>query len=1009
MSVTALLWAADAFADTTISSSTSAPIQTSTANNGAPDNLVINSSATLTPPGGAAVTVDSDNTVSNSGTIKIQDHDNATGILVLGGHTGGVTNAGAIFVNETTTAADTNGDGVPDGPFATGSNRFGIRLTGPQPFTGDISNATAGGITVQGENSAGIALDSELIGNLTSAGSVTLTGDNSVGIRTQSVTGDVTLSGGVTAAGQNAQAVSIGGDVGGKVLISGVITATGYRQPVRSTDPAAVAKLLPSDLLQGGPTVAVAGNVGSGVLVDTTGALSANSAAPALQIGAVGRDVTLGDVGAGADAFGLEVRGSVTGAGVYDGVSGTGLQVGGPGFGAVNTGGGVHVTGSVTASASVGDTTAVVFGPGAVTPWLLNEGSITSTVTNASGNTARGVLIQAGANVTAFTTAKAVSAVVSGTSGEAIAIQDLSGTLTSLQNNSVISAVLTSASGPAASGRAIAIDDSANTVGLHLAQVDTSNGATPPSITGAILFGSGDDRADIGGGSITGDLAFGAGANALTLTGGAAVTGGLSATGGTLALRISSGALTITSTNAVNLTSLDVASGSSLTFTADPKAGEATQLDVAGPASLADGAKIGLRVNSLFQGSQTFTLIRASQLTAGSIDTTLLGSLPYLYKASLGVDPAQGTLAVTVAEKSASELGISDAAAPALNPVLTAVGQTPALENAFLAQSTQSGFLAAFNQLLPSRSSAIFELMAADSAAVGRAIDDRESASGGAWIQEINYGAIDRGRDGLPGYHAWGVGLTGGYEAALAPEAIVGLTVGASSGQIRELSQPETTKETVDLLQAGLYWRATAGRFDADARVGGDYLHMSSDRAVAIVDPIQDAFAATASSRWNGLGLNGRIRAAYEGQLGPMFLRPQIGATYDELHEDAHTESGGGPGVDLAVDARTSSRFTGFAGVAIGKVFGHQASWGPELLVGYKNVFNENLGETTARFVSGGDPFTLAAEKINGQGLLAHLALKGENGYGGFVIEGGADTRDGLTVYDVRLAAHLQF
>jgi uncharacterized protein with beta-barrel porin domain len=235
------------------------------------------------------------------------------------------------------------------------------------------------------------------------------------------------------------------------------------------------------------------------------------------------------------------------------------------------------------------------------------------------------------------------------------------------------------------------------------------------------------------------------------------------------------------------------------------------------------------------------------------------------------------------------------------------------------------------------------------------------------------------------------------------------VTAGVSSDQIRELSQPDTSKQTADVLQAGLYWRATAGRFSANARVGGNYLRVTSDRAVAIVDPIASAFSATASSNWNATAVNARFRAAYEGQLGSMFVRPQVGVSYDRLNEDGHTETGGGPGVDLAVDARTSSRLSGFAGVAVGAVFGQQATWGPELLVGYRNVFNEDLGDTTARFVAGGDPFTLAAEKINGQGVAAHLAFKGENGYGGFAIQGGAETRDGLTVYDVRLTAHLQF
>ena len=48
-------------------------------------------------------------------------------------------------------------------------------------------------------------------------------------------------------------------------------------------------------------------------------------------------------------------------------------------------------------------------------------------------------------------------------------------------------------------------------------------------------------------------------------------------------------------------------------------------------------------------------------------------------------------------------------------------------------------------------------------------------------------------------------------------------------------------------------------------------------------------------------------------------------------------------------------------------------------------------------------------EWVSGQGVAAHLSLKGENGSGGFAVEGGAETRDGLSIYDLRLAGHIQF
>ena len=109
------------------------------------------------------------------------------------------------------------------------------------------------------------------------------------------------------------------------------------------------------------------------------------------------------------------------------------------------------------------------------------------------------------------------------------------------------------------------------------------------------------------------------------------------------------------------------------------------------------------------------------------------------------------------------------------------------------------------------------------------------------------------------------------------------------------------------------------------------------------------------------------------------------------------------------VQSRTSSRLSAFAGVAVGALYGAQHDWGPEALLGYKGVVSNDLGVTTARFVSGGDAFTLRANDVSGSGAAAHLSLKGENGSGAFAIEGGAETRDGLSIYDLRLAGHIQF
>ena len=164
---------------TTISSATTAPLATSSSG-----DITITSAGSITPPsasGAVAVTLNSNNSVDNEG---------------------------AITVSETTTG-DTTVQGIASGPFANGTDRFGILVTGGGPFTGNITVGSTGTITVIGENSAAIAVDSALNGSISDAGVITVTGGNAN-------TTDVTY--GIVSA--------TGAPISGSVSVSGAVTAT---------------------------------------------------------------------------------------------------------------------------------------------------------------------------------------------------------------------------------------------------------------------------------------------------------------------------------------------------------------------------------------------------------------------------------------------------------------------------------------------------------------------------------------------------------------------------------------------------------------------------------------------------------------------------------------------------------------------------------------------------------------------------------------------------------------
>ena len=1028
VSAYALIWAgaahAQAATSTAVSTATTTPLATSTAG-----DITINSGASIKPANGdkPAVTMDAGvGSVSNNGTIFFQNLSNVTGIqanVPATGIVGSINNTGSLEVDDNTqTTTDSNG--VVHGPFANGSNRYGIRVQGTGVLTADVSNGATGTITVKGDNSAAMSIETALQGALTNIGNISISGTNAVGIRTtNSVSGKVTIGGTMVASGQGVQAVNLGGDVADAVVVNGTITSTGYRYTSRSTDSTFIKKLGADDLLQGGATVTIGGNVAKGVLVDSStstdasgtvtasqGTISSIGGAPALVVGAQNRAITLGNVGTDTSAYGLSIRGTVAGAGTYDGVASTALQVGLANGGAVNTTGGISVAGTVNSSAYAASSTGVSLN-NTTAPLVRVDGVISAAMNSDAANaSATAISIGAGSNVTALQNANSITASVNGQKGNAIAVVDHSGSLSEVENiGTLATARSLNATGAAVTGSGIALDLSANTSGVHLLQDSPSGATLTPTINGQILTGSGGDRLEILAGRVSGNINLGAGANSLTIDNSAVVKGNLDAPGGTLALAVKTGTLQINDASQLNMTSLSLGAASTLVFTADPVAGQATRMQVNCAATIATGAKIGVRLASVLPGTANYTLISANQLSAGSLGSDLLGDTPFLYNTTLTTNQTAGTVTATLARKTAAQLGLPTTTSAALDPLIANIGKDTGLQGALLGQTTRSGLIGLFNQLLPNHSAAVFNTYAASVAAFARPLDDRQDpVGGGFWMQETNAGVFSRTNADDPGYKAWSFGVVAGYELPRTALGILGATFGASTNEIYPDAVDTASDLHANMADAGVYWRMTKGGFSANARIGVDYVKVSSTRVVDVLGGDGLAVSRTANGDWSALGLNAHGMVSYEKHFGRYYLRPLANVDYVRLAEGSYTETGGGDAMDLAVGSRTSSRLSAFAGVAMGALYGADRSWGPEATLGYRAVASENLGVTTARY-AGGNPFDLRSENISGAGASVHLSLRGENGSGGFAVEAGAEARDSLNIYDLRLTGHVQF
>lgn len=1065
VAIAPLLVASGVQAEQVISNERTTPVRTSTANNGAPDAVRLASGGSVVVTSGSAVTMDSSHDVKLDAGSKIdmlKAADGATGIEVQGGNTGNVTVAGAINITDSIEEyKDENEDGIPDGPFADGTNRHGVRVTGTAPMVGDIRIESTGSIKVEGNQSSGLTVDAPLTGNIFSQGQISVIGTDAYGVHTTGdVTGNVTVLGSVGVLGENATGVAIDGDVDGAVKIQGAVTSTGYRfttaPPPKPTtgDPIKgrpyLENLKPEDMLQGGPAVRIAGDVTKGVVFDapppplpenateeekkdpdrdkdgipdaqeTTATIRTFGGAPAVLVGSEFNAVTLGAVGTGDDAYGFINRGTIEASGVYKEIDATGVQIGGTGH-AVTLSGGLRNQGTITSTAVTADSTALHFGDGASAGKIVNSGAIQSLSTGSGEHQSSGILISSGANVGALDNSGAITAGMSGSKGDAVAVSDESGTLSSINNTGKIIAAITPEKDVARTGSAIAIDVSANTTGFTLMQdgvvipdhkLPDSDGdgvpdANEPVIRGDIRLGSGNDVLDIRNGTVVGDISFGTGKDRLSISGGAVVTGKLSNGDGQLDIDISKGTLDARQSGQVAATSLNVGGDGKLIVTLDPANNTAGGFKVSGNATLADGAGLGVRFDSLIKDPTSFTIIEAGDLKVGAIDQNVLqDNSPYAFVVKSNVDQAAGKLTVDARRRTAEEAGMIKAEAAAYDVLYAGLADNELIRAAMLNQTTRDGFFNIYQQLLPDHSGGPLLSLASGVDAVTRALTGRNASAApgetSAWVQEINFYA-DKDKTDTYGFRSEGFGLAGGVERGTKVGAF-GVTAAFTSS---DLEDPEAAAEEVlsaNLLELGLYWRAQGQYWSTWARAAGGYASFDATRKL-----VADGINLKNKSTWHGFTVAAAGGASYERHFGRINVRPEAYVEYFSLSEDARTEKGGGNGFDLDIDKRDGHMFSGVAAVNIGYGFGKDGWIRPEVRLGWRQNFSVDAGKTIARLASGGDAFTLDPASIEGGGPILGFRLNVGNDLGLLSITGDAELLEDYVRYTLLLRASFKF
>lgn len=554
-----------------IDSTTSTPVSTSTANSGSPGDVVITTDGAIEideTPGVAAVTLDSNNDVDVAGEITMTETDDSQGVLIKDGFAGSVIVSGDIVFDDGYEREDNDDDDDLDGPYAVGESRTGILLENGGVFTGEIVIEAGGLIDVEGNQSAGVMLNSALDGSLVLDGTINVLGDDALGIGiNENVTGDVLLSGTVTAQGEDAAGVVVTGDVDGLFTNEGTIMSTGFASTTLSNyippgdvdddTPPLEERIDAEDLLDNRPAVGIGANLANGFLNNgavggrdeddedkdavedfdenrSTGTIRSYGSAPAVLISPDLNTAGTGDLVLGAVKekvrdttdddddddtteviaefdyeYGFINRGVISGAGLNSGYNGVGLRIEGSADGTRETiiDGGVYNRGSITASAREGDATGLSIGDGAVLGRVVNAGSITATTLTETGKAAVAIDIEDGAELSSLHNTGSISTTTYGRTGVSTAVRDQSNGLTSILNQGDISAALATLDDESAgSTRAIAIDLSGHDASAGVTLIQSYQ--TPTRDTN----GDGDiDTDDVRTPSITGAVLLGAG------------------------------------------------------------------------------------------------------------------------------------------------------------------------------------------------------------------------------------------------------------------------------------------------------------------------------------------------------------------------------------------------------------------------------------------------------------------------------------------------------------------
>ncbi len=1066
-----LVFALPAAAQVSISTATTTPVQTATAGTGGTNaNVEVTSTGSVTltgaPANSAPITINSNNNVTNAGTLSTVNSSDTVGVRILPGFNANFTNSGTISLIEDYTRTDTDDDDDLDGPLAQGTNRVGVLVEPGGTLTGNL-RLSAGSITVEGNNSYGVSIRSNLVGNYRQDGTagINLTGSNGVALDfREDVTGNVEIGGGVTSAiGEGSVGVRVGGNVSGEFMIDGGVLSTGFTSTTLSNyeDPDDADdndtgtdepdERDADDLLVGGSAVEVRSNLARGFLINgtatggadptadvkdvvqnfnedrTTGTVQTFGSAPAINIqsidGGAGQDIVLSRVretirdttddddddnldeiiGTFDYDYGFMNRGGISANGLNMGFNATALKIAGSADGTHTTvvEGGIFNSGGISAVAFEGNATGFQIGSGASTPLLLNTGSIAASVSTETTHDAIAVAVNAGASLPTVTNSGLMLASVRGYDGDAIAFQDLSGTVTNFTNTSRLSAGFIDDDEEdditSGAGQAIALDLSHSASGVTVTQNDTVDNAR---IAGDVLFGVGNDQLNLLSGEMSGDVAFGTGSDTLNINsaklfgnatfGGSAATvslngsemegnlalgnttgtlsflnqstynGGITRTGGgPMSMIVNNSTMNNSAAGTLSLSAMTLANNAKVGLVIDNAriAGNIPIFNITGTADVAANTQFTPIFDQFRNETFSLRVLNAGTLNLGaSINSMLNANAPFIYNMTL-TQPNANAIDLNLSVKTAQQLGLNGRQTGAYSAVLDLMEEDDNVGAAVTSIPGSAEFLRGWSDLLPGSDASVMRVLASNSTAAFGAtahrldlITNKPNAPGGAWTEEFGVFHKADPSGSSVGVEGGGFGVAAGIDVISDGNALIGAFASLESAELEE-----ETRTGAPLNVSHKSFGAYAGWLNGNLAVNGaasvGFVDFTSDRKVEI-----GSLSDRVKGEWTGQTYTAGARATYTMPLGWLDLKPFVAADYIGFQQDGYTETAAtDDGLALVAGDSDASLATASYGLSLVGDFGGDDAYKfrPQLSVGYRNILNWENTPAIMRFSGG--------------------------------------------------------